>query len=71
MVPVGMVDYENLGEGSIVDQRYPRKLPGQDELEAQISGLFDMSKWFEGLENDNEDSEFMYICIYIYIYMYI
>lgn len=27
-VPVSMVDYENLGEGSIVDQRYPRKLPG-------------------------------------------
>eukprot|EP00960_Hanusia_phi_P038224 753336-Hanusia_phi.AAC.4 len=28
-VPVSMVDYDNLGEGSIVDQRYPRKLPGQ------------------------------------------
>ena len=25
MVPVSMVDYENLGEGSIVDQRYPRR----------------------------------------------
>merc|ERR1712205_191976 len=35
MVPVSMVDYENLGEGSIVDQRYPRKLPGADELEAE------------------------------------
>lgn len=28
-VPVSMVDYDNLGEGSIVDQRYPRKLPGK------------------------------------------
>lgn len=36
MVPVGMIDYENLGQGSIVDQRYPRKLPGQDELEAEM-----------------------------------
>lgn len=36
LVPVGMVDYENLGQGSIVDQRYPRKLPGQDELEADM-----------------------------------
>mmetsp|Transcript_40094 Transcript_40094/g.126052 ORF Transcript_40094/g.126052 Transcript_40094/m.126052 type:complete len:148 (+) Transcript_40094:261-704(+) len=39
-VPVSMVDYDNLGEGSIVDQRYPRKLPGLDELEAQWNGLF-------------------------------
>mmetsp|Transcript_3513 Transcript_3513/g.5606 ORF Transcript_3513/g.5606 Transcript_3513/m.5606 type:complete len:215 (-) Transcript_3513:190-834(-) len=39
-VPVSMVDYENLGEGSIVDQRYPRKLPGQDEMEAELGSLF-------------------------------
>lgn len=41
MVPVSMVDYENLGEGSIVDQRYPRKLPGADELEAEWNALWD------------------------------
>jgi len=40
MVPVSMVDYENLGEGSIVDQRYPRKLPGSDELEAEWNALW-------------------------------
>jgi len=40
MVPISMVDYENLGEGSIVDQRYPRKLPGSDELEAEWNALW-------------------------------
>jgi len=40
-VPVSMIDYGNLGEGSIVDQRYPRRLPGADELEAEWNSLLD------------------------------
>lgn len=40
-VPVSMVDYSNLGEGSIVDQRYPRRLPGADELEAEWNSVLD------------------------------
>jgi len=52
-VPVSMVDYENLGEGSIVDQRYPRKLPGADELEAEWNSLF---SWGSEDGEEGEDS---------------
>mmetsp|Transcript_54828 Transcript_54828/g.114669 ORF Transcript_54828/g.114669 Transcript_54828/m.114669 type:complete len:197 (-) Transcript_54828:117-707(-) len=51
MVPVSMIDYENLGEGSIVDQRYPRRLPGQSQLLAELGEVFNIDgnwTWLDG-----------------------
>mmetsp|Transcript_43183 Transcript_43183/g.115514 ORF Transcript_43183/g.115514 Transcript_43183/m.115514 type:complete len:165 (-) Transcript_43183:1013-1507(-) len=50
MVPSTMVDYDNLGEGSIVDQRYPRVLPGYSQLVAELSDVFNLDGDWHWLE---------------------